>query len=228
MRILVVEDDKKIANALKKGLAQQSFAVDVCFDGTEGLAYATEHSYDVIVLDRMLPGVDGIKIIDTLHSREITTPILMLTAKDSVLDRTSGLNAGADDYLVKPFAFVELLARIRALARRPYQSKPNILKYSDLKLDCNTFEVFRANSSISLSKKEFSLLEYLMKNSEKILTKEMIIENVWDFEADILPNTVEVYIGYLRKKIDKPFHKKSRLIHTLRGFGYRLGGTGDV
>lgn len=228
MRVLVVEDDAKIANALKKGLMQQSYAVDVCFDGVEGLAYAKEHSYEVIILDRMLPSMDGIKVIDELRKAQITTPILMLTAKDSVLDRTSGLNAGADDYLIKPFAFIELLARIRALARRPYQTNSSVLAYGDLMLDSVKFEVFRANQPINLSKKEFALLEYMMKNPEMILTKEMIIENVWNFEADILPNTVEVYIGYLRKKIDKPFSKKNSLIHTLRGFGYRLGEVKNV
>lgn len=222
MRILVVEDDHKIANAIKKGLEQESFAVDISFDGKDGLGSALTISYDLIILDRMLPEVDGVKICEIMREKKITTPILILTAKDKVSDKVEGLNAGADDYLVKPFAFEELLARIRALLRRPNQISDNILKVDDLILNTINFQVKREDDIIDLSSKEFALLEYLMRNPGRILTKDNIIAHVWDYDADILPNTVEVYIGYLRSKIDKPFENKSVLIHTIRGFGYKI------
>lgn len=222
MRILIIEDDHKIANAVKKGLEQEAFAADVSFDGRDGLASAMTTDYDLIVLDRMLPETDGIRICRALRKEGKDTPIIILTAKDKVNDRVEGLNAGADDYLIKPFAFQELLARIRALLRRPSKTIENQLKFDDLVLNTLTFEVLRGKERINLSSKEFALLEYLMRNPKRILTKDNIISHVWDYDADILPNTVEVYIGYLRNKIDKPFIDKPSLIQTVRGFGYKL------
>lgn len=227
MRILIVEDDHKIATALKKGLEQESFAVDVSFDGPDGLGSALTIKYDLIVLDRMLPGgVDGVAICKKVREEKIHTPILFLTAKDKVSDKVEGLNSGADDYLVKPFAFEEFLARIKALLRRPEKTFETILEVEDLTLDNEKFAVRRDGQEIQLSKKEFSLLEYLMRNAGKIVSKDMIINHVWDFDADILPNTVEVYIGYLRKKIDQQGLKK--IIQTVRGFGYKIGGNNVI
>ena len=222
MRILVVEDERKIANAIKRGLEQESFAVDVEYESDSGLSMATTESYDLVVLDRMLPGLlDGVDIIKEMRRQQIHTPVLLLTAKDAVGDRVDGLNAGADDYLVKPFAFAELLARIRALLRRPQENIGTVLKIDDLTLDTSTFEVTRAGKKIELTSKEFALLEYLMRNPNQTLTKNNIISHVWNFDSDVLPNTVEVYMGYLRNKVDKPF-KGQNLIHTSRGFGYKL------
>jgi len=222
MRILVIEDDRKIAGAIKKGLQQESYAVDISYDGQDGLGQALTIEYDLIILDRMLPEVDGIQICRAIRDKDNKTPILILTAKDKISDRVFGLNAGADDYLAKPFAFEELLARIRALLRRPHEVKENILKVDDLVLNSLTFEVKRDGKKINLSSTEFALLEYLMRNPSRILTKNNIIDHVWDYDADILPNTVEVYIGYLRNKIDKPFPRKQPLIYTVRGFGYKI------
>lgn len=220
MRILIVEDDRKIANAIKKGLQQESFAVDVSYDGQDGFGQASTIEYDLIVLDRMLPEMDGMEVCQRLRDENNKTPILMLTAKDKVSDRVDGLNCGADDYLVKPFAFEELLARIRALLRRPVDAKGSILKIGDLELDVVGLEVKRSGKRIALSVKEFALLEYMMRNKGRILTKDNIISHVWDYDADILPNTVEVFIGSLRSKIDKRFNTK--LIKTVRGFGYKI------
>lgn len=223
MRILVVEDEHKIAGAIKRGLEQESFAVDVAFDADEGVGMATTEDYDVVILDRMLPGlIEGVEIVKEMRRQKIHTPVLLLTAKDQVKDRVEGLNAGADDYLVKPFAFEELLARVRALLRRPQDSQGTVLRCDGLSLNTVSFEVARDGTSISLSQKEFALLEYLLRNQNQTLTKTTIITHVWDYDADILPNTVEVYMGYLRTKIDRPF-SGPRLIQTVRGFGYRLG-----
>lgn len=222
MRILVVEDEHKIANSIKKGLEQESFAVDVAFSGNEGYDLAVSEEYDLLILDLLLPGVDGIEICKKLREKQIHVPILMLTAKGQIEDKVNGLNAGADDYLTKPFAFEELLARIRALIRRPKNSTGTILHVEDLTLNTTNYEVKRNNRPIQLSSKEYALLEYLMRHPNQVLTKEQIINHIWDYDADVLPNTVEVYIGYLRNKIDKPFGK-GKLIHTVRGFGYRLG-----
>jgi two-component system, OmpR family, response regulator len=223
MRILLVEDERKIANALKRGLQQESFAVDVCMHGDEGLAMALDEPYDLMVLDRMLPGADGLTICEKVREAGINTPIIMLTAKDTISDRVTGLNSGADDYLIKPFAFEELLARIRSLLRRPAQVISPELTCEDLTLNTQTFAVTRGGKSISLTSKEFALLEYMLRNQNKILTKDTIIAHVWDYDADILPNTVEVYISYLRAKIDRAFPDSPPLVHTQRGFGYKLG-----
>jgi len=223
MRILVIEDDHKIANAIKKGLEQESFAVDLEFEGKTGLGAAQTIEYDVILLDRMLPEVDGIRICEILRQKKNHTPILLLTAKDKINDRVEGLNAGADDYLVKPFAFEELLARIRALLRRPQTLTSVILKVDNLELDPVKYVVKRSEKQIKLTSKEFALLEYLMRNPRQILSKDNIISHIWNYDADVLPNTVEVYIGYLRNKIDKPFKNDNQLIQTVRGFGYKIG-----
>lgn len=223
MRILLVEDDHKIATAVRQGLELESFAVDVEYDADDGLGAALAEPYDLIILDRMLPGsMEGVGVCKAIRAEKNHTPILLLTAKDEVRDRVDGLNAGADDYLPKPFAFEELLARIRALLRRPQDALDTTLEYQDLKLDTVGYTVTRAGKPIALSRREFSLLEYMMRNAGKVLTKDTIIKHVWDFDADVLPNTVEVYVGYLRNKIDKPF-KSDMLINTVRGYGYRLG-----
>ena len=225
MRILVVEDEHKIANSIKKGLEQETYAVDVAYGGEEGFDLASSEEYDIIILDLMLPGLDGLTICKKLRREEnIHTPILILTAKGEVEDKVKGLNSGADDYLPKPFAFSELLARVKALARRPKQVLESKLTVEDLTLNTLSYQVNRSGKNIELSKKEYALLEYLMRHNGKVLSKDQIINNVWDYDSDVLPNTVEVYIGYLRSKIDKPFPKSPQLIHTVRGFGYRLGG----
>lgn len=222
MRILVVEDEHKIANSLKQGLEQEGFAVDVFYTGDEGYDFASTEDYDLIILDWMLPNMDGMEICTRLRKIGIHTPVLMLTAKDTLENKIEGLNKGADDYLTKPFAFTELLARVRALLRRPNNMIPCELGCDGLKVNTQTFEVERNGKAISLSKKEFTLLEYLIRNKNKVISKEKLIEHVWNFDADVLPNTVEVYIGYLRNKIDKPFNNKPGLIHTARGFGYSI------
>lgn len=223
MRILVVEDEHRIANTIKKGLEQERYAVDVVYEGQIGYDLALTEDYDVIIMDVMLPGLDGMQLSKNLRQKKIHTPILLLTAKSQIHDKVAGLDAGADDYLTKPFSFEELLARIRALGRRPKKVLSEKLVVENLKLDPLTYEVSRNGKSIKLSSKEFTLLEYLMRNSQSILTKEQIISHVWDYEADILLNTIEVYIRNLRNKIDKPFADYPALIHTVRGFGYRLG-----
>ncbi len=220
MRILIVEDEHKIANSIKKGLEQELFAVDVAFTGSDGYDLAASEDYDLIILDRLLPGIDGVEICKNLRDKQIHTPVLLLTAKGQIEDRVEGLDAGADDYLTKPFAFEELLARVRALTRRPKATLGAILSVGPLQLNTITYAVEREGKSISLSSKEFSLLEYLMRHTGKVVTKEQIINHVWDYDANVLPNTVEVYIKLLRSKVDKPF--KSQLIHTLRGFGYKI------
>lgn len=216
MRILVVEDEHKIANSIKKGLEQEGFAVDVAYDGSLGYDLTLSEDYGAIILDLMLPNMNGIEICKKLRSEGKHTPILVLTAKGELSDKVDGLNSGADDYLVKPFAFAELLARIKALTRRPKENIGTKLTSEDLILDTITYLVRKGNREIVLSKKEFSLLEYLLKNKGKVISKEVLIGNIWDYEADILPNTVEVFIGYLRNKIGKD------MIKTVRGFGYRM------
>jgi DNA-binding response OmpR family regulator len=221
MRVLVIEDEHKIARALKKALEQEHYAVDVSFDGDDGYAMATTEPYDVMVIDRMIPGdYDGMGIVKALREKSITTPVLLLTALGSTEDKTHGLDAGADDYLVKPFALEELLARVRALLRRPVEQQTTVLGADDLSLDTAKRKVKRGNKEIRLTSKEFGLLEYLLRNKNRPLSKNTIMQHVWDYDADILPNTIEVYIKYLRAKIDKPFGKG--LIKTVRGFGYKI------
>jgi len=221
MRILIIEDEHKIARALKKALEQESYAVDIAYNGDEGYAMATTEPYDAMIIDRMLPGeYDGIAILKAMRALRIHVPVLFLTALDSISQRAEGLDSGADDYLVKPFALEELLARVRALLRRPAEQTPTILTAGDLSLNTVTYEVTRAGKSIQLTSKEFALLEYFLRNQNRPLSKEMIISHVWNYDADILPNTVEVYIKYLRAKVDDTFD--APLIHTMRGFGYKL------
>jgi DNA-binding response OmpR family regulator len=223
MRILIVEDDAKIARAVKKGLEQEAFAVDIAADYDEGLGLALTQDYDLLILDRMLPGFsEGLDLCREVRDRGGDVPVLMLTARDKVRDRVEGLNSGADDYLVKPFAFEELLARVRALLRRPQGNLSDVLRVSDLTLDTGSFKAERNGVEIPLSRTEYALLEYMMRNAGIVLSRDSIISHVWDYDADVLPNTVEVYIGYLRGKVDKPF-EGSRLIHTMRGFGYMIG-----
>ncbi|HUW24276.1 MAG TPA: response regulator transcription factor [Patescibacteria group bacterium] len=223
MRVLLVEDEHHIAGSIKKGLGQEHFAVDVAYTGNEGFDLASEEEYDVIILDLMLPGMDGLSICRQLRQKQIHTPVLILTAKGQVQDKVEGLDSGADDYLTKPFSFEELVARVRALSRRPQNNLSSVLSVADLTLDAKTYEVKRGGKPVNLSGKEFSLLEYLMRHPERILTKEQIISHVWNYDADILPNTVEVYIRNLRRKIDLPFKEGPALIQTVRGFGYKIG-----
>ena len=220
MRVLLIEDDVTIARLLKEGLEDESYAVDVANDGSEGYRTAAADDYDVIILDIMLPGMNGYEVCRALRNDGNKTPILMLTARDAERDIVEGLDTGADDYLAKPFSFDVLLARIRALLRRPNEKLEEILQVGDLKLDPSSKKVTRASQEISLTAKEYGVLEYLMRNKGKVLSKEQIISHVWDFDTDVLPNNVELFIMFLRRKIDKPF--KSKLIHTVSGFGYKL------
>ncbi len=223
MKILVVEDEPKIAQAIKKGLELKNFAVDLVYDGDQGYSYGLDPEYDLIVLDRMLPGsMDGTAICENLRKEKINTPILMLTARGTIGDKVSGLNSGADDYLVKPFSYDELIARVQALLRRPPVNLGDELKLDNLVLNPKTYQVKRGSNNIKLSHKEFALLEYLLRNQNQIIEKDTLVNHVWDEDSSILPNTIEVYIGYLRNKIDRPFKKYKPLIHTIRGFGYKL------
>ncbi|MCR4326453.1 MAG: response regulator transcription factor [Candidatus Roizmanbacteria bacterium] len=222
MRILVIEDERRIALSLKKGLELEHYVVDISYNGVEGFDLASTEEYDLIILDRMLPHMDGMAVCRELRKKDIPTPILMLTAKGQTKDKIEGLDAGADDYVAKPFSFEELLARIRALFRRPKETAATILSVGDLRLDTKNFVVTRKQIPISLSSKEYALLEYFMRHQGQILSKEQIISHVWDYDADILPNTIEVYIKNLRSKIDDPFVGNAPLIHTVRGFGYKL------
>jgi two-component system, OmpR family, response regulator len=222
MRILVVEDEHRIAQAVKEGLEQESYAVDLAHDGLEGYNTAANDDYDLILLDVMLPEMNGYEVVKKLRADGKHMPVLMLTAKDQNKDIVQSLDSGADDYLQKPFSFEVLLARMRALLRRPQDTLPNVIAVQDLTVDLTHREVTRAGKRIQLSNKEYAVLEYLVRNSGKVLSKNNIIAHVWDFDADILPNNVEVFVAYLRSKIDKPF-KGPKLIHTVRGFGYRVG-----
>ena len=221
MRILIVEDERKIARALGRALKNEKYAVDISHDGTDAYAMTGMIDYDLLILDRMIPGdYDGLGLTKKLREEGKTVPILLLTALGEIRDKTEGLDSGADDYLTKPFALDELLARVRALLRRPQTQAETILKIADLSLDLNTHEVFRNNQKIELTNKEFSLLEYLARNAGRPVSKEQIIAHVGDYDADILPNNIEVYISYLREKLDKPF--KNKLIKTVRGLGYKI------
>ena len=221
MRVLIIEDEHKIAHALKKALQQENYAVDISYDGDDGQAMATTEPYDLAIVDWMIPGeYNGLDIVKSMRKAKIHTPVLLLSAKGTINDRTTGLDAGADDYLVKPFALEELLARVRALLRRPVEVQQTILTAGDLSLNTVTFAVKRGDKDINLTGKEFALLEYLLRNQGRPHTKETIISHVWDYNADVLPNTVEVYMKYLRQKVDDPFDTK--LLHTSRGFGYKI------
>ena len=220
MRILLVEDDPLLGDGLETGLRQIGFNVDWMKDGISARAAMSAAPYDAVILDLGLPRLPGLDVLAEWRREGRDVPVLILTARDGVEDRIKGLNTGADDYLVKPFALGELVARVRALIRRPKQQDATLLTAGDLSLDTNTFEVKRGPESIELTQKEYALLEYFMRNPGRILSKEMIISHVWDYDADILPNTVEVYIKYLRNKIDKKPFKP--LFETIRGFGYKL------
>lgn len=220
MKILVVEDEHRIASSIKEGLENDYYAVDVASDGREGYVMATSEDYDVILLDVMMPEMDGFTVCSKLRKEGIKTPILMLTAKSQNFDIVNGLDHGADDYLAKPFSFDVLLARIRALIRRPKESLGEIISVGDLRLDPATKIVTRSKKEIVLSQKEFAILEYMMRNPNRVLSKNNIISHVWDFDSDVLPNNVEVFINFLRNKVDKPF--KKQLIQTVRGFGYKI------
>jgi two-component system, OmpR family, response regulator len=221
MRILVVEDDSKIASFVVAGLKQNSFAVDHCADGEEGLAFVRGAPYDAAVVDIMLPRLDGLALVQRMRQEKLRTPVIILSAKASVDDRVRGLQAGGDDYLTKPFAFSELLARVQALIRRAtHVSEPTRLSVADLSLDLLTREVVRGGQKIELQAREFSLLEYLMRHAGRVVTKTMILEHVWDYSFDPQTNVVDVLVCRLRNKVDKDFSKK--LIHTLRGVGYVL------
>ena len=223
MRILVIEDEKKVANFIKKGLEEEHYAVDTAYDGEAGLFMAETNEYDLIVLDLMIPKIDGLEVLKRIRGNKINVPVLVLTAKATVEDIVKGLDTGCDDYLTKPFEFVEFLARIRALLRREKIEKEPILKVADLTLSLVTHKVMRRGKEIELTSKEYALLEYFMRNPEKVLTRTMISEHVWDYHFDSLTNVVDVYVNYLRKKIDKDFEPK--LIHTIRGVGYILSTT---
>lgn len=222
MRILIVEDEEKLALSLKKGLEKEGFAVDYIMDGEAGerRIIISHKDYDLIILDLMLPGKDGFQICKSAREQKITTPILVLTARDATDDKVAALDAGADDYLVKPFSFEELMARVRALLRRPEQTLPNELVAKDLKLDTVTRQVTRKGKELNLTLKEFNLLEYLMRHADQVLTREQILDHLWDFAFDSFSNVVDVHIKNLRKKIDGAHHEK--LLETIRGVGYRI------
>ncbi len=224
MKLLVVEDEVIIAKALKKGLEQEKYIVDVAHTGTEGFDLALSENYDAVILDILLPEMDGITVCKKLRSEKKMMPILLLTARDQIGDKVKGLDIGADDYLTKPFAFEELVARIKALLRRPALLSEEVLISGDLRLNTQTFAVDRARQTIPLSHKEFSLLEFMLRHPGQVITKDLLIAQVWDYDSDILPNTVEVTIRNLRKKIDIAFPNLKPLITTMRGYGYKLGG----
>ena len=224
MRILIIEDEEKLAQSLKKGLEKEGYAVDYVLDGEAGerrleMSYK---DYDMVILDLMLPKKDGFEILRTIRKEEITTPILVLTARDATDDKVMALNEGADDYLVKPFSFEELSARVRALLRRPEQSLPAELKLKDLTLNISSRKAFRKGKEIVLTLKEFGLLEYLMRHPNQVLTREQILDHLWDFAFDSFSNVVDVHIKNLRKKIDSDHNEK--LLETIRGVGYKIKG----
>jgi len=223
MRILIVEDERKLANSLKTALQAESYAVDVSFDGEEGYENAAVNDYDLIVLDLGLPTLDGVTVCKKLREEKISTPILMLTARDTTDDKIKGLDSGADDYLVKPFKFEELLARIRALIRRGQNQTEAIYQCDNLTLNPASHLVKRAGKEINLTSREYALLEFLISHPGQILSKTQVMDHVWDMETDPFSNVVDVYIGYLRQKIDKNFSKETPLLQTTKGLGYKLG-----
>lgn len=220
MRILIVEDEVKLAHAMKRALELQKYAVDVVNSGKDGYDFAMGEDFNLIILDVMLPEMDGIEICKRIRAAGIHTPVMMLTAKGQISDKVTGLDVGADDYMVKPFSFEELFARVRALVRRPTQTNEPVLSIKDLTLDPKTFTVKRGESRIELSTKEFSLLEYLLRNKNAVLHKDQIISHVWNYDSDILPSTIEVHVKHLRDKID--VKGQDSLIHTIRGRGYTI------
>jgi DNA-binding response OmpR family regulator len=224
MRVLVVEDEKRLAAGLRNGLEAEGFAVDVALDGTDGLWMAREHPYDAIVLDIMLPGVNGYKICETLREEGVWTPILMLTAKDGEWDEIEALDTGADDYLTKPFSYAVLLAHLRALVRRGASERPAVLEAGDLRLDPAAKRAWRGIAELDMTARELSLLEYLLRRSGEVVSKREILDHVWDYDFEGDPNIVEVYVRHLRNKLDRPFHRNA--IETLRGAGYRLAADG--
>ncbi|MES1026572.1 response regulator transcription factor [Gloeocapsa sp. BRSZ] len=225
MRVLLVEDEPGMVQFIRQGLNEISYAVDVVTDGCTGLDYALSVEYDALILDIMLPKMDGLQLLRKLRSQGITTPVLLLTARDGVSDRVEGLDAGADDYLAKPFAFPELLARLRALLRRPPLQLNPVLQVADLEMDVANRTVHRGRKRIDLSPREFALLEYLMRHPRQILTRDQIMEHIWNADFYGESNVVDVYIGYLRRKIDQGF--SIPLLHTVRGVGYRLTTSPD-
>ena len=225
MRLLIVEDEPGVAGFLEQGLKESGYVVDVARDGLEGLEYALAHEYDAIVLDILLPKMNGLQMLAEMRAKRVKSPVLLLTASDGVDDRVRGLDLGADDYLVKPFAFPELLARIRALLRRPPLQSGNLLTMNDLELDVAQRQVRRAGKRIELSPREFSLLEFLLRHPNQVLTRTQIVEHVWNFDFYSDTNVVDVYIGYLRRKIDHGFDPP--LIQTIRGVGYWLSEAKD-
>lgn len=224
MKVLMVEDEVRLADMVHRGLAAEGFNVDVVHDGVDGLWKAKESSYDVIVLDIMLPGLNGYKVCEQLRSAGVWTPVLMLTAKDGEYDQTDAFDLGADDYLTKPFSFIVLVARLRALIRRGAPERPTVLEAGDLSLDPARRRVERSGQELSLTPREFGLLEFLMRHRGDVVSKAEILEGVWDAHYEGDPNVVEVYVGYLRRKVDQPFDRKA--IETVRGVGYRLASGG--
>jgi two-component system, OmpR family, response regulator len=224
VRVLVVEDERRLAAGLKKGLEAEGFATDIALNGTDGLWMAREHPYDAIVLDIMLPGINGYKVCGSLRDNGIWTPILMLTAKDGELDEAEALDTGADDYLTKPFSYIVLVARLRALMRRGAHERPAVLEAGDLRFDPSARRAFRGDSPIDLTAREMALLEFLLRHKGEVVSKRDILEHVWDYDFEGDPNIVEVYVRHLRNKLDRPFGRNG--IQTLRGAGYRLAVDG--
>jgi heavy metal response regulator len=220
MRLLVVEDEKKVASFVRKGLEEEGYAVDVAVDGESGLELALDQVHDLIILDIHLPRMNGLRVLQELRRKKVKTPVLLLTVRATIEDKVLGLDAGADDYLTKPFAFQELIARVRALLRRRAEAEPPVLQIADLVLDPARRTVFRGGEKIELTAKEYSLLDYLMRNPGRVLTRTLIGEHVWDYDFDTSTNVIDVYVNYLRKKIDAG--RETKLIHTVRGVGYML------